>query len=727
MSDRVGSRFGIYELQALLGRGGMGEVYRAWDTEKDRTVAIKLLPTRLGEDPSYRTRFEREARTAASVAHPHIVPIHTFGQIEGVLFIEMPLVTGTDLSKVLAKAGPFSLKRTVHIVEQIAGALDAAHRAGLTHRDVKPENILVTDDDFCYLADFGIASRADETRLTESAAVIGSWRYMAPERFSDQPATAAADTYALACVAYEMLAGTPAVPHQGRDAIVAAQLHDYPAPLPSPVTPQVNAVLRGGFDKDPAKRPAQTGELARQLRAAVPADGTTPRRWGALQWTAAVLAVLAVIGVGTTIGVRVLSDDAPESVVLLPADRTTGNPFTDTTVNQKPSDTLAQPYLRRDGTPSTSTPGGATTAGGATTPAAVGSVGGDTAGLYGVLDGAQPPCDTARLVAMITKDPARAKVWAGLLDTTVAKIPQTVARLTPVILRSDTLVTNSDYKHGKAVTYPAVLQAGTAVLVDDRGVPRVKCNCGNPLAQAAEAKLPTAITGTRWPGYTGHPVRVAPAKAAVASFGVTRLDTGASAPLRSGSPSASSTSSPTATAPSQPTDSIKRFNFGSATWRGQGLAPGGTVRLTRGMYTLPVPDQGVEYTWIPDPATTPVYSDLNGDGYLDAVTGLRVMRSPLGQPGTTQNDWFRSLHVWVWDPQKRTAVQITNPAQLAATDNCGSEIGQPTISAGTVTVSIGKRSAPCADVSRQEIWRVVLRGSQLVATQSPGGRALPAN
>ncbi|WP_052589201.1 serine/threonine-protein kinase [Luteipulveratus mongoliensis] len=690
MSDRVGSRFGIYELQALLGRGGMGEVYRAWDTEKDRTVAIKLLPTRLGEDPSYRTRFEREARTAASVAHPHIVPIHTFGQIEGVLFIEMPLVTGTDLSKVLAKAGRFSLKRTVHIVEQIAGALDAAHRAGLTHRDVKPENILVTDDDFCYLADFGIASRADDTRLTESAAVIGSWRYMAPERFSDQPATAAADTYALACVAYEMLAGTPAVPHQGRDAIVAAQLHAYPAPLPSPVTPQVNAVLRGGFDKDPAKRPAQTGELARQLRAAAPTDGTTPRRrWGALQWTAAVLAVLAVIGVGTTIGVRVLSDDAPESVVLLPADRTTGNPFTDTTVNQKPSDTLAQPYLRRDGTPSTSTPGGATPA--ASALGAPTSRAGDAAGGYGV--GQQPACDTAQLVKLITKDRTRAAIWAGLLDTTVAKIPQTVARLTPVILRDDTLATNTDYRNGKADTYAAVLQAGTAVLVDDRGVPRVKCNCGNPLAEFAGDEMPTAITGAPWPSYSGKVVRVKPAAAPVKEFSVTQIDTGAvkAAPVGS-----------TASTTSGPKDAIKTFDFANATWTA-GIANGQKrIPLKSGKHVVSQPGSITPPVWELFKSTElDQFGDVNKDGYLDAVRTVSVLEG---------SAFHISTYVWLWDPQRRTAVQIEQA--VAEGSRCGNWPKSVRVSPGKVTVRMGikSESESCADDPAEvmtvvDVWR----------------------
>ncbi|WP_280489456.1 serine/threonine-protein kinase, partial [Nocardia carnea] len=146
--SEVGGRFGPYELRSLLGSGGMGEVYEAYDTVKDRVVALKLLSGDLVGDPEYQTRFRRESQAAARLAEPHIIPIHDWGVIEGRLFIDMRLVAGTDLRTVLQSGGPLSPQRAVTVIEQIAAALDAAHTDGLVHRDVKPANILVTDADF---------------------------------------------------------------------------------------------------------------------------------------------------------------------------------------------------------------------------------------------------------------------------------------------------------------------------------------------------------------------------------------------------------------------------------------------------------------------------------------------------------------------------------------------------------------------------------------------------
>jgi serine/threonine protein kinase len=172
-----GTGFGRYRLVELLGRVGMGEVWRAHDTATDnRTVAIKLLPPQLAADHTFVQRFRREA---ARLNNPHIIPIHTYGEIDGRLYVDMRLVEGRDLREVLA-GGPLEPGRAVRIVEQVAKALQAAHRIGLVHRDVKPSNILLDEDDFAYLIDFGIARGADETGLTGTGAMIGSWHYMAP-------------------------------------------------------------------------------------------------------------------------------------------------------------------------------------------------------------------------------------------------------------------------------------------------------------------------------------------------------------------------------------------------------------------------------------------------------------------------------------------------------------------------------------------------------------------
>src|SRR6185312_7053681 len=151
-----GTPFGRYRLVSVLGRGGMGEVWRAHDTATDRTVAVKLLPPQLVDDDTYVQRFRREAHAAARLNSPHVIPIHDYGEIDGRLYVDMRLIEGRDLQSVLAD-GPLEPARAVRIIEQVAKALQAAHRVGLVHRDVKPSNILLDEDDFAYLIDFGIA------------------------------------------------------------------------------------------------------------------------------------------------------------------------------------------------------------------------------------------------------------------------------------------------------------------------------------------------------------------------------------------------------------------------------------------------------------------------------------------------------------------------------------------------------------------------------------------
>ena len=198
--------FGRYRLMELLGKGGMGEVWRAHDTVTDRIVALKVLPAHLAQDEMFQQRFRREALVAARLNEPHVVPIHNFGEIDGRLYVDMRLIEGRDLQGLLG-AGPLAPARAVTIVEQVAMALHAAHKVGLVHRDIKPSNILVGEDDFAYLIDFGIARDADQTGLTSTGAMIGTWHYMAPERFRAAPIDPRADIYALACVLYECLTG----------------------------------------------------------------------------------------------------------------------------------------------------------------------------------------------------------------------------------------------------------------------------------------------------------------------------------------------------------------------------------------------------------------------------------------------------------------------------------------------------------------------------------------
>ena len=182
--SRLGTQFGPYQLQSLIGVGGMGEVYRAYDTVRERMVAIKVLRRELAADPNFQERFRRESRVAARLQEPHVIPVHDFGDIDGVLYIDMRLVEGASLKDELRVHGALPATRTVALVAQVAAALDAAHANGLVHRDIKPENVLLTPDDFAYLVDFGIAHGGGEASVTKTGLVIGSCAYIATERLS---------------------------------------------------------------------------------------------------------------------------------------------------------------------------------------------------------------------------------------------------------------------------------------------------------------------------------------------------------------------------------------------------------------------------------------------------------------------------------------------------------------------------------------------------------------
>ncbi|MEO9328451.1 serine/threonine-protein kinase [Gordonia aurantiaca] len=275
--NRVGTQFGPYRLDELLGRGGMGEVYRAYDTVKDRAVALKLLNPGLADDSTYQERFRRESHAAARLGEPHVIPIHDWGEIDGVLFIDMRLVNGEDLRALLRRETRLEPERAVSIIEQVASALDAAHAEGLVHRDVKPENVLVDANDFAYLVDFGVAHANDDTHLTQTGTAVGSIAYMAPELFDAAPLTPSSDIYALTCVLFECLTGR--VPHPASTvsaAIKATLLEPPPAPssVNADVPPAMDAVIRTGLAADPAQRFSSATELARAARAALTGDAT---------------------------------------------------------------------------------------------------------------------------------------------------------------------------------------------------------------------------------------------------------------------------------------------------------------------------------------------------------------------------------------------------------------------------------------------------------------------
>ena len=273
-----GTPFGRYRLIELLGRGGMGEVWRAFDTTIDRVVALKVLPPQFADDQMFQERFRREARAAASLDEPHVVPIHDVGEIDGRLYVTMRLIKGRDLQTILA-AGPLEPTRAAGIIEQVASALYAAHRIGLVHRDVKPSNILVAEDDFAYLIDFGIARATGETGLTGTGAVVGTWAYLAPERLIQGQSDPRADIYALTCVLHECLTGSQPFPANSLEQQIAAHV-SLPPPRPSTLRAglpaELDTVIATGMAKNPDDRYASTRELATAARAAITQPIATP-------------------------------------------------------------------------------------------------------------------------------------------------------------------------------------------------------------------------------------------------------------------------------------------------------------------------------------------------------------------------------------------------------------------------------------------------------------------
>jgi serine/threonine kinase PknH len=272
---------GPYELAQKIGQGGMGEVWLALDTRNDREVAIKLLASQALTDPELQERFRRECRIAAKIWHPHILPVWDYS-VSGRPYIVMPFVEdGTDLATILNK-GPIEPERAVNIVRQIASALDAAHRADLRHRDVKPSNIMIRPDggdEKALLFDWGIAQPVDASGappVTRLDQLVGTPAYIAPERLSDKVTPDhRADVYSLAVVLFECLAGHK--PFDGEDmAVLTAQVLRDPPPLPAHLPAALQAVVSTGLAKNPDERWQSAGEMGAAAQAAL----TPPRTAG---------------------------------------------------------------------------------------------------------------------------------------------------------------------------------------------------------------------------------------------------------------------------------------------------------------------------------------------------------------------------------------------------------------------------------------------------------------
>ncbi|MEC3913073.1 serine/threonine protein kinase [Nocardia sp. CDC160] len=318
MGDR---RFGPYRLENLLGNGGTGQVWRAHDTRTERTVALKLLARELAADDTYRQRFRREARTAARLHEPHVVPIHTFGEHDGQLFIDMAYVDGSDLGKLLRADGPLPPTTAIDIVSQVAGALDGAHRSGLVHRDVKPSNIIVMPSGFSYLIDFGTVQQTGQATLTGTSLVIGTPAYMAPERFTGT-ATARSDIYSLACVLYECLTGRRPFPDNNPVAQMHAHLTADPPRLADvdPALPgELDHVIARALAKDPEQRFETAGDFAAAARTALTRASASA--------TAPIPAVPAATKRLTP--VPVAAEEADAAAVVAPGSPLSGRPRTE--------------------------------------------------------------------------------------------------------------------------------------------------------------------------------------------------------------------------------------------------------------------------------------------------------------------------------------------------------------------------------------------------------------
>ena len=281
---RVGTELAGYRIEGVIGRGGMSVVYLAEHARLERKVALKVLAPELAGSERFHDRFLRESKLAASIDHPNIVPIYDADESEGVLYIAMRYVEGSDLKQTIRDNGPIEPLRVSAIVDQVASALDAAHARGLVHRDVKPANVLLTPDDHAYVSDFGLTKRAvSVSGLTETGQLIGTIDYVAPEQIKGDPVDQRADVYSLGCLLFECLTGHAPYPRDIEVGVLWAHVETPPPPLTDErpdLPPEVDDVLALAMAKDPAERTAAAGDVAAGFRSALGLEPATVGRVG---------------------------------------------------------------------------------------------------------------------------------------------------------------------------------------------------------------------------------------------------------------------------------------------------------------------------------------------------------------------------------------------------------------------------------------------------------------
>jgi serine/threonine protein kinase len=268
-----GSTFGGYEVEAVVGAGGIGILYRARQLRLDRPVALKLVEPEVARDPVIRERLRREARAVASLDHPNVVPLYAAGEEDGTVYIVTRWVEGTELGTLIHSEGPLEPARAARTAAQIASALEMAHEKGLVHRDIKPSNVILTSEGHAYLTDFGLAKRADTAAgLTAAAQMLGTVDYVAPEQIEGSEPDARGDVYSLGCVLFEMLVGeAPFADQKGGMAKMWAQVNAEPPSVRErrPDVPQaLEDVIRLAMAKAPAARPTAAA-FRRSVLAAV--------------------------------------------------------------------------------------------------------------------------------------------------------------------------------------------------------------------------------------------------------------------------------------------------------------------------------------------------------------------------------------------------------------------------------------------------------------------------
>jgi serine/threonine protein kinase len=376
-APRIGTMFAGYRIEGLLGQGGMGVVYRAEHPRLGAPVALKVMGPELATDEAFRERFVREARAAARLTHPNIVPIYDAGEWKGDLYLAMRFVDGYDLRSLLRKAGPLSLEQTHAIGLQIGSALDAAHRSGVIHRDVKPANILVEPEldaeygPFAYLGDLGLTKQI-ESRVggTPTGEIVGTIDYMAPEQINDMPVDGRADIYSLACVIFECLTGAPPYVRENQAAVLWGHLHDdvpRATSVNSSLPLRVDQALARGLAKSPDERYSTARELVAGLRAPQGAEtiarghsGTRRESPPALAPTASergrssmrgrtvalVGALGLLLGAGTAAPIALLAgDDGPTAASSTTQSRRTGTTTASNTAAFTPFDDALLQYV----------------------------------------------------------------------------------------------------------------------------------------------------------------------------------------------------------------------------------------------------------------------------------------------------------------------------------------------------------------------------------------------